>query len=141
MVALGLTGGHDQIVPLVFRITQQIFQFSDFVTAQGNTAQIIPLDPNIGAQFPADIRQAVHGRRKQTQRLFFKMIHRIILLILNRWTLSGFAGFSHTVADPGYSTGHGASPAGSPYRSRGQLHAEFAQNPGCIFSLWSRLRI
>ena len=75
MVALGLSGGHHQIIALILGIPEQIVQLPDLIAAQGHAAQVIPLDPDIGAQLPADIWQPVHGGGKQSQGLFFKMIH------------------------------------------------------------------
>ena len=78
MIALGLAGGHDQIVTLGLCIMKQVFQFPDLIAAQSNTAQVIPLDPNIGPQFPADVRQTVQRGREESQGLFFKMFHGVL---------------------------------------------------------------
>ena len=64
VVALSLSGRHDQIIPLFLGIGQQIFQLSDLVAAQSYTAQVIPLDPNIGPKLTADIGQSIKRCRK-----------------------------------------------------------------------------
>ena len=81
MVALGLTGGHYQVVALLFGIVEQIFQLSDLVAAQGHTAEVIPLDPDVGAQSLAHVGKAIHGGGEQSQGLFFKVIHRSSYLL------------------------------------------------------------
>ena len=79
VIALSLPGGHHQVVALVFRIPEQVFELADLVSAQGDAAQVVPLDPNIGPQLPAHVGQTVHGGREQPQRFFFKMVHGVLL--------------------------------------------------------------
>ena len=75
MIALRLAGGHDEIIALRFGVIQQVFQFPDLVAAQCHAAQVIALDLHIGAQFFADVRQAIQRGREQAKRFFIKMIH------------------------------------------------------------------
>ena len=87
MIALRLTGCHDKIIPLRLCLMQQIFKLSDLVAAKGHAAQIIPFDPDIDAQLPADVRQSVQRRREQPQGLFFIIDHRFSPPVCFRFTM------------------------------------------------------
>ena len=64
VVALCLTGGHHQVIAFRLGICQQEFQLSYFVSAQCHTAQIVSLNPYVGTQFTADVRQTVKRGRE-----------------------------------------------------------------------------
>ena len=78
---LGPAGGEHGVAALLLGVRQQIFQLADLVAAQSDTAQVIPLDPDVFAVNAADIFQPVKGRRIHAQpelRQIIPMTHTLI---------------------------------------------------------------
>ena len=68
VVGLGSACGEDRVAALSLCLGQQILQLSDLVAAESNTAQVIPLDPDIFAVLGADVLQPVERGGVYAQR-------------------------------------------------------------------------
>ena len=74
VVGLGAAGGKHHLSPLGFGLSQQKLQFANLIAPQTDTGHIIPLDPHIGAQNPADVLQLLNGRGQYGERNSRKII-------------------------------------------------------------------
>ena len=67
MVGLGGPGGEHRIAALVFRVRQQELEFSHFVAAEGDPAQIVPFEIDPPPVLGADGFEQIAGRGIQPQ--------------------------------------------------------------------------
>ena len=74
MVGLGAAGGEHHLGPLSLGLRQQKLQLPDLIAPQTNAGHVIPLDPDIGAQNPADILQLLNGRGQYSERNSRKIV-------------------------------------------------------------------